>query len=205
VIKCLANLTWRREQIQLSKRCVFRTMSNVYTLWFWILIHHRQNPVDSTCLPYTVRMDLSLRLATCCTNRWVSSQLWLCDRSAATCRFLLGIPAHTDSEKALVKSTMNQVRFGGGTGPCHHRSILPFRAYAPFPALLIFSLVLWGCSVPPAILPRSPQLWQNGDLSVLSSVREQRKVGWVGSDGHVFFGQIFPGEKGSVKRSIVVM
>jgi hypothetical protein len=34
------------------------------------------------------------------------------------------------------------------------------------------SRVLWGCSAPPAILPPSPQLCQNGSLSVMSSIGE---------------------------------
>jgi hypothetical protein len=28
----------------------------------------------------------------------------------------------------------------------------------------------------------------------------QRKVGWMGNDGHVVFGKQFPGEKGNVRR-----
>jgi hypothetical protein len=32
------------------------------------------------------------------------------------------------------------------------------------------SIDLYGCSPPPAILPRSPQLCQNGNLSVLSLI-----------------------------------
>jgi hypothetical protein len=37
------------------------------------------------------------------------------------------------------------------------------------------SRVLWECSVPPAILPRSPKLCQNGGNSVLSSIAETGK------------------------------
>jgi hypothetical protein len=32
-----------------------------------------------------------------------------------------------------------------------------------------------------------------------------RKVAWVGDDGHVAFGQKFPGEKGSVKHRVFMM
>jgi hypothetical protein len=32
-----------------------------------------------------------------------------------------------------------------------------------------------------------------------------RRVGWAGDDSHVVFGQKFPGEKGSVRRCVVVM
>jgi hypothetical protein len=34
---------------------------------------------------------------------------------------------------------------------------------------------------------------------------KQKKVGWAGDDGHAAFGHKFPGEKGSVKRCVVVM
>jgi hypothetical protein len=34
---------------------------------------------------------------------------------------------------------------------------------------------------------------------------EQRKVGWLGDDSHVVFGQKFPGEKGSLRRCVVMM
>jgi hypothetical protein len=37
------------------------------------------------------------------------------------------------------------------------------------------SRVLWGCSAPTAILPRSPPLCQNGCLSVLSSIGQSKK------------------------------
>jgi hypothetical protein len=57
----------------------------------------------------------------------------------------------------------------------------------------------------PAILPRSPQLCQNGGLTVLSSWGGNRKVGWVGEDSHVVFGQKLPGEKGSVRRCVLMM
>jgi hypothetical protein len=63
------------------------------------------------------------------------------------------------------------------------------------------------------ILPRSPQMCQNGSLSVLSSIREtQRKVagcqvrgvGLVGDDSHVVSCKKFPDKKGSVRRHVVV-
>jgi hypothetical protein len=68
--------------------------------------------------------------------------------------------------------------------------VFPFRAYAPFPAILPFFNASWkSCSAPPAILPQSPQFCQNGGLSVLSSVaRDQiRQVGWVGNDSQFCF------------------
>jgi hypothetical protein len=39
------------------------------------------------------------------------------------------------------------------------------------------SRVLWGCSALPVILPWSPQLCQNGGLSVVSSIVETKKYG----------------------------
>jgi hypothetical protein len=53
--------------------------------------------------------------------------------------------------------------------------VVTFLEYAPFPALLpffksILEVVLRGYSAPPAILPRSPQLCQNGGLLVWPSV-----------------------------------
>jgi hypothetical protein len=53
-------------------------------------------------------------------------------------------------------------------------------------------------------LPRSPQLCQNGGLSVLSSIgkTEKSEVGW---GRHVVYGKKFSDEKGSVKRCVVVM
>jgi hypothetical protein len=52
--------------------------------------------------------------------------------------------------------------------------IVPFRAYASFPAFIQFfkcipEVVYCECSAPPAILPPSPQLCQDGGFSVLSS------------------------------------
>jgi hypothetical protein len=41
---------------------------------------------------------------------------------------------------------------------------------------------------------------QNDGLSVLSSIGEKRKVGWVGDEGHVVFGLKRPGEKESMGR-----
>jgi hypothetical protein len=80
--------------------------------------------------------------------------------------------------------------------------VVPFRAHAPFPALLPFlmhpgSRVLCGCSAPPAILPRIPQLCQNGGFKIYLQSGKQRKVGWVGDESHIVFGQKFSGEKES--------
>jgi hypothetical protein len=67
------------------------------------------------------------------------------------------------------------------------------------------SHVLCGCLALPVILPKSPHLCQNGGLSVLSSTAETIKSRVGVYDSHVVFGQKFPGEKGSVRRYVVVM
>jgi hypothetical protein len=51
------------------------------------------------------------------------------------------------------------------------------------------------CEGVPVILPRSHKLCQNTGLSVLPSIGEKRKVGWMGDDSHVVFDQTFPCEK----------
>jgi hypothetical protein len=45
------------------------------------------------------------------------------------------------------------------------------------------------------ISTRAPQSCQNGALPILSSIGEQRKVGWMGTTDILFFFQKFPGEK----------
>jgi hypothetical protein len=40
---------------------------------------------------------------------------------------------------------------------------------------------------------------------ILSSLRKQRKVGWVEDGSHVVFYKKFPGKKGSVRQCVVVM
>jgi hypothetical protein len=75
--------------------------------------------------------------------------------------------------------------------------VIPFRAYAPFPApppsfkYIVKFVFCEGGSASPAILPRSSELCKNGRLSVLSSVREI-EIGWVGDDNHVVFGKNIP-------------
>jgi hypothetical protein len=63
---------------------------------------------------------------------------------------------------------------------------------------------LWGCSAPPAILPPSPQLCQNDGLSFISSIGETEESGWAGGDSRFVFGKKFPGERGSVRRCVVM-
>jgi hypothetical protein len=65
--------------------------------------------------------------------------------------------------------------------------------YAPFPALLqffrcILEVVFCRCSAPPAILPKSPQLY-------FIFNQGNREVWWVVDDSHVVCDQEFPGEK----------
>jgi hypothetical protein len=58
-----------------------------------------------------------------------------------------------------------------------------------------------------AILPRSHHLYQNGGLSVVSSIGETEKsrVRVGGDDSHVAFGQQFLDEERSVRQSNVVI
>jgi hypothetical protein len=70
--------------------------------------------------------------------------------------------------------------------------VVPFCAYTPFPVLLPFLNVSWkSCSVPPAILTQLPQLYQNGGLSVLSSIGKMEKSG-VGEDKSCFWSKKIP-------------
>jgi hypothetical protein len=66
-----------------------------------------------------------------------------------------------------------------------------FRAYAPFPALMPFLIASWkSFSVRVFGTTCLDHL-----MAVFSSIFNQanRKVGWVGDDSHVAFGQKFPG------------
>jgi hypothetical protein len=78
------------------------------------------------------------------------------------------------------------------------------------PALLplfkcILDFLFHGCSAPYAILHRSPQLCQNGGLSVLSSIGETQK-GRVGRDDRpVAFGKKILVKKRSVRLCFAVM
>jgi hypothetical protein len=86
-----------------------------------------------------------------------------------------------------------------------------FRVYASFPELLpIFKCVL------EVVFCESIQHRLRFCLDHLSCVKmatfqfyfqsgKQRKVEWVGSDGHVLFGQNFLGEKGNVRQCVAVM
>jgi hypothetical protein len=67
------------------------------------------------------------------------------------------------------------------------------------------SRVLWGCLATPAILYPSLQLYQNGDLPVLSLIgwKEKNRVG--GDDGNFVLGRKFPSENGRVRQCVVVL
>jgi hypothetical protein len=89
--------------------------------------------------------------------------------------------------------------------------VLPFHTHSTFSALLpFFKCILevvfpWECSTLPASLPRSPLLLQNDGLLVLFLIWETEESRVGSDDSHVSLGQIFPGEKGSVRRCVVVM
>jgi hypothetical protein len=55
------------------------------------------------------------------------------------------------------------------------------------------------------ILPRSPQLCQNGSILGLSSIGETEKGRVGGEDSHVPFWQKFPGKRRNLRRCVVVM
>jgi hypothetical protein len=70
------------------------------------------------------------------------------------------------------------------------RSLLPLVCTIPSASAISEmhsgSRVLWWCLAPPVILPRSPELYQNGVISILFQTRKQKsRVGeW---DSHVVF------------------
>jgi hypothetical protein len=111
--------------------------------------------------------------------------------------------SYTDKEPLIISRTgpaiWPKTNFGP-TGHHHPRSSpLPHVCTVPGASGIALmhpgSRVLWECSVLPAVLPPSPQLCQNGSLSILSSTAKQRKVG--GGDESCCFGQKFHCEKGS--------
>jgi hypothetical protein len=78
--------------------------------------------------------------------------------------------------------------------------VVPFHAYAPFPALCHFLNASWKlCSV--GVFSTTcnsasiAQLCHSGNLSVLSSIGETEKSRVSGDDCHVVFGKKFSGEK----------
>jgi hypothetical protein len=75
-----------------------------------------------------------------------------------------------------------------------------------FPVLLpSFKCILEVMFCEGGILPQSPQLCQNGGLSVLSSISETEKSRVGAGNSHAVFGQKFPGEKESGRWCVVVM
>jgi hypothetical protein len=88
--------------------------------------------------------------------------------------------------------------------------VVPFRAYAPFPALLSF----FNCTLT-VVFSESVQHRLRFFFDHLTSVSmaafqfylqsgKQKNVMWVGDNSHVF-GETFPGNKESVRRCIVVI
>jgi hypothetical protein len=96
--------------------------------------------------------------------------------------------------------------------------VVPFRPYAPFPAILPFLKFflevvfckgvkpnIIRCTAPAAILPPSPESCQSDGFSFLSSIGERQKSRVGENDGHVVFEQKFSGESESVRQCVVVM
>jgi hypothetical protein len=66
--------------------------------------------------------------------------------------------------------------------------VVPFCAYVPFPELLSFiKCILEVVSVKVFINACDSASCQNGGFSVLSSMGETEKLGWVERDSHVVF------------------
>jgi hypothetical protein len=89
--------------------------------------------------------------------------------------------------------------------------VAPFRAYAPFPALLLFLKCILEVVFCEGVQHR-PRFCLDHHICVKMAafqfylqLGKQRKVGWVGDESHIVFGQIFPGEKGSVTWCVVVL
>jgi hypothetical protein len=88
--------------------------------------------------------------------------------------------------------------------------VVPFHPYAPFHVLLLFLNAYWKLSSVRVFSIACDSAWIT---SVVSKWRpfsfivnqENRKVGWMGEDSLVIFGQKVTGEKGRVRRCIVMM
>jgi hypothetical protein len=88
---------------------------------------------------------------------------------------------------------------------------VPFHAYVLFPALLPFflnasykscSVRVFSTACDSASITSFVSKWRPFSFIFTQG---NRKVGWLGNNSHVVFGQEFPGEKGSVRLCVVVM
>jgi hypothetical protein len=72
-------------------------------------------------------------------------------------------------------------------------------------SVIVFSTACNSASITSVVSKRRPFsfIFNQGNRKVARG--QVRRVGWVRDDTHVIFGQKFPGEKGSVRRCVVVM
>jgi hypothetical protein len=103
--------------------------------------------------------------------------------------------AHTYKEPSISSGTGAAIWSKTNFGPTGHHypqssPLLCICEILKFFLIHPGSHILWGCSEPPVIMSRSPQLCQNGGLSVLASIGGNRKVGWLGENSHVFWWKI---------------
>jgi hypothetical protein len=92
--------------------------------------------------------------------------------------------------------------------------VAPFRAYAPFPALLQSFKCILVVVFFEAVQQRLRfclnhlSCFENGDLSIFSysvGETEKRRVeGWMGDESHFVYGENFPGETESMRQCVVV-
>jgi hypothetical protein len=89
--------------------------------------------------------------------------------------------------------------------------VVPFRAYAQFPALLSFFVCILEAVSCEGVLHRLRFCLDHlkcvkiADFQFYLQSGKQRNVWWIREDSHVVFGKKFSDEKGSVKRYVVVM
>jgi hypothetical protein len=89
--------------------------------------------------------------------------------------------------------------------------VVLFRAYALFPALLPFLKCIVEVMFFKGVQHRLQVCLDHLNCVKMAAFQflqlvKQRKVGWVGGgNSHVVFGKKFPGQKGSVRRCVVMM
>jgi hypothetical protein len=83
--------------------------------------------------------------------------------------------------------------------------VVPFHAYAPFPALMQFFKCILEAVFCESVQHRLQFCLDHHSCVKMSTFQfylqlgKQRKVGWVGGNSHVVFSQKFPGERRSEK------
>jgi hypothetical protein len=89
--------------------------------------------------------------------------------------------------------------------------VVPLGTYAPFPALLPLLKCILEVMICEGVQQRLQFCFDHVScvkrplFQFYLQSEKQRKVGWVEDDSHVVLGKKFPGEKGSVRRCVVMM